>query len=82
MIALSVDPLDSHTKWVKDINETQRTEVNYPILADADRTVSNMYDMIHPNDSGTSTVRSVFVIGPDKKIKLTVRRQTNLDTRC
>jgi thioredoxin-dependent peroxiredoxin len=72
MIALSVDPLDSHKTWISDINETQRTEVNYPILADADRTVSNLYDMIHPNASETATVRSVFIIGPDKKIKLTL----------
>ena len=72
MIALSVDPLDSHTKWLKDINETQKTEVNYPILADADKTVSNLFDMIHPNASETATVRSVFIIGPDKKIKLTI----------
>lgn len=72
MIALSVDPLDSHAKWVNDINDTQNTKVNYPILADADRTVSNLYDMIHPNASETATVRSVFVIGPDKKIKLTI----------
>lgn len=72
MIALSVDPLESHTKWVNDINDTQNTKVNYPILADADRTVSNLYDMIHPNANETATVRSVFVIGPDKKIKLTI----------
>lgn len=72
MIALSVDPLESHTKWLKDINETQKTEVNYPILADADKTVSNLFDMIHPNASETATVRSVFIIGPDKKIKLTI----------
>ena len=72
MIALSVDPLDSHTKWLKDINETQKTEVNYPILADADKTVSNLFDMIHPNASETATVRSGVIIGPDKKIKLTI----------
>jgi alkyl hydroperoxide reductase subunit AhpC len=72
MIALSVDPIDSHSKWVNDINDTQNTKINYPILADADRTVSNLYDMIHPNANETATVRSVFVIGPDKKIKLTI----------
>lgn len=70
--ALSVDPLDSHVGWISDINETQNADVNFPIIADADRTVSNLYDMIHPNASETATVRSVFVIGPDKKIKLTL----------
>ncbi|AKQ46245.1 peroxidase [Rufibacter radiotolerans] len=68
--ALSVDPLDSHHGWIQDINETQNTTVNFPIIADADRNVSNLYDMIHPNASDTFTVRSVFVIGPDKKVKL------------
>ncbi|GAB2549040.1 peroxiredoxin [Rufibacter soli] len=68
--ALSVDPLDSHHGWIQDINETQNTTVNFPIIADADRHVSNLYDMIHPNASDTFTVRSVFVIGPDKKVKL------------
>ncbi|MCM2272261.1 MAG: peroxiredoxin [candidate division Zixibacteria bacterium] len=72
MIALSVDPLDSHKKWIEDINDTQQAQVNYPILADADRVVSHLYDMIHPNASETATVRSVFVVGPDKKIKLTI----------
>jgi alkyl hydroperoxide reductase subunit AhpC len=70
--ALSVDPIESHLGWVHDINETQGTEVNFPIIADAERTVANLYDMIHPNASETATVRSVFVIGPDKKIKLTL----------
>jgi alkyl hydroperoxide reductase subunit AhpC len=70
VIALSVDPLDSHTGWAKDIEETQGTAVNFPMIADPDKTVANLYDMIHPNASDTATVRSVFVIGPDKKIKL------------
>ncbi|WP_207435665.1 peroxiredoxin [Sabulibacter ruber] len=68
--ALSVDPLDSHHGWIADINETQNTTVNFPIIADADRKVSDLYDMIHPNASDTFTVRSVFIIGPDKKVKL------------
>jgi thioredoxin-dependent peroxiredoxin len=71
-IALSVDPLDKHTAWIGDINETQGTEVNFPILADADRRVSELYDLIHPNASTTATVRSLFVIDPAKKIRLTI----------
>jgi len=70
-IALSIDPLDAHGKWVKDINETQNTTVNFPILADADKTVANLYDMIHPNASTTATVRSVFIIDPKKVIRTT-----------
>ncbi|KAA9357075.1 peroxiredoxin [Larkinella humicola] len=72
VIAVSVDPLESHTEWVKDINETQHTTVNFPMIADKDRQVAELYDMIHPNASEKSTVRSVFIIGPDKKIKLTL----------
>ncbi len=72
VIAVSVDPLSSHTEWIKDINETQHTIVNFPIIADHDRVVANLYDMIHPNANETFTVRSVFVIGPDKKVKLTL----------
>lgn len=72
IIAVSVDPLDSHKGWVKDINETQHTVVNFPIIADADKKVAALYDMIHPNANDKFTVRSVFVIGPDKKIKLTL----------
>lgn len=72
MIAISVDPLDSHRGWVKDINETQNTTVNFPIIADSDKKVANLYDMIHPNANNNLTVRSVFIIGPDKKIKLTL----------
>ncbi|HEY1193886.1 peroxiredoxin [Flavobacterium sp.] len=72
VIALSVDGLDSHKEWIKDINETQNTEVNFPIIADEDKKVANLYDMLHPNASDKFTVRSVFVIGPDKKIKLTL----------
>lgn len=66
-IALSVDPVDSHNKWISDINETQLTQVNFPILADADRKVSSLYDMIHPNANATLTVRSLFIIDPAKK---------------
>lgn len=72
VIALSVDPLDSHAGWVNDINETQNTIVNFPIIADADKKVANLYDMIHPNANNNSTVRSVFVVGVDKKIKLII----------
>ena len=72
VVALSVDPLDSHNSWVKDINETQNCNVNFPIIADEDRKVAELYDMIHPNANEKLTVRSVFVIGPDKKIKLMI----------
>lgn len=68
--ALSVDGVESHHGWIKDINETQNTTVNFPIIADEDRKVSDLYDMIHPNADSTLTVRSVFVIGTDKKVKL------------
>lgn len=71
-IALSVDPVDSHHKWIGDINETQNTTVNFPIIADADRKVSELYDLIHPNASTTATVRSLFIIDPAKKIRLTI----------
>lgn len=70
MIAVSVDPLDSHFTWIKDINETQSTTMNFPIIADEDKKVANLYDMIHPNANDKQTVRSVFIIGPDKKVKL------------
>lgn len=70
-IAISIDPLDSHGKWIKDINETQNTTVNFPILADADKTVARLYDMIHPNASTSDTVRSVFIIDPKKVIRTT-----------
>src|SRR6476660_4924979 len=70
MIGLSVDPVDSHAGWAKDIEETQGTALNFPVIADADKKVSDLYDMIHPNASDTFTVRSVYVIGPDKKVKL------------
>ncbi|APV50571.1 peroxidase [Betaproteobacteria bacterium GR16-43] len=71
-IAISVDPLESHNGWVGDINETQNTKVNFPILADPDRKVANLYDMIHPNANDTLTVRSLFVIDPKKKVRLTI----------
>ena len=72
VIGLSVDPLDSHGGWAKDIEETQGTALNFPLIADPDRKISNLYDMIHPNASETFTVRSVYVIGPDKKVKLMI----------
>ncbi len=71
VIGLSVDPADSHKLWAKDIEETQGHALNFPLIADSDRKVSDLYDMIHPNASETFTVRSVFIIGPDKKIKAT-----------
>ena len=70
--ALSADPLESHKKWVGDINETQHTTVNYPLIADPEFKVANLYGMVHPNVTDKFTVRSVFVIGPDKKVKLTI----------
>lgn len=72
VIALSVDPVDSHKKWIDDINDTQNTTVNFPIVADPDRKVSQLYGMIHPNASETFTVRSLFVIDPNKKVRLTI----------
>lgn len=72
VLAVSVDPLDAHRGWINDINETQNCTVAYPIIADSERNVANLYDMIHPNALDNMTVRSVFVIGPDKKIKLTL----------
>ncbi len=72
VLAVSVDPLDKHMGWRNDINETQNCTVDFPIIADEDRTVSNLYGMIHPNASETFTVRSLFVIGPDKKVKLMI----------
>ena len=70
VLALSIDPIDKHHGWVCDINETQNVDVQFPIIADEDRKVATLYDMIHPNASATSTVRSLFIIGPDKKLKL------------
>jgi len=72
VLAVSVDPLDKHHGWVNDINETQNCTVNFPIIADEDRKVAELYDMIHPNASLTATVRSVFIIAPDKTVKLTL----------
>jgi thioredoxin-dependent peroxiredoxin len=72
VLALSVDPIDKHHGWIKDINETQSCDVDFPIIADEDRKVADLYDMIHPNASATATVRSLFVIGPDKKVKLMI----------
>ncbi len=72
VLAVSVDGLESHKGWINDINETQNTSVNFPLIADEDRKVADLYGMIHPNASDSMTVRSVFVIGPDKKVKLTL----------
>lgn len=72
VMALSVDPLDSHFEWIKDINETQSVNVNYPLIADEDKKVAELYDMINPGITEKVTVRSVFIIGPDKKVKLTL----------
>jgi alkyl hydroperoxide reductase subunit AhpC len=72
MLALSVDGADSHNEWIKDINEVQHTTVNFPIIADEDKKVSDLYDMIHPNADNNLTVRSVFIIAPDKTVKLTL----------
>ena len=71
VIAVSVDPIESHGGWIKDINETQNASVSFPLIADKDRSVALLYDMIHPNADETATVRTLFVIGPDKKVKLT-----------
>ena len=72
VIAVSVDPVDSHKEWTKDIEEVGNVKLNYPLIGDPDRKVADLYGMIHPNASDTATVRSVFVIGPDKKVKLTI----------
>ena len=72
VMAVSVDPIESHQKWIADINETQACTMNFPLIADPERKVATAYDMIHPNVDDKATVRSVFVIGPDKKIKLTI----------
>jgi thioredoxin-dependent peroxiredoxin len=72
VLAISVDNVEDHFGWIKDINETQNADVDFPLIADKDRTISELYDMIHPNASATATVRSVFIIGADKKIKLTL----------
>jgi alkyl hydroperoxide reductase subunit AhpC len=72
VLAISVDPLESHKGWIGDIDETQHTHVNFPIIADPDHKVADLYGMIHPNASDTVTVRSVFIVGPDKKLKLTI----------
>ena len=72
IIALSVNSVDDHAGWIADINETQNAEVGFPLIADPERKVAQLYDMIHPNALDNMTVRSVFVIGPDKKVKLTL----------
>lgn len=72
VLAVSVDPLDKHMGWRNDINETQNVNVDFPIIADPDKTVANLYGMLHPKASETATVRSLFVISPDKKIKLMI----------
>lgn len=72
VLAVSVDPIDKHMSWRNDINETQHCTVDFPIIADEEKKVANLYDMIHPNASETFTVRSLFIIGPDKKLKLSL----------
>jgi len=72
VLAVSVDDIDSHNRWIPDINEVNDTVVNFPIIADEGRKVAELYDMIHPNASEKATVRSVFIVGPDKKVKLTL----------
>lgn len=72
VLAVSIDPLEKHNSWVNDINETQKVTVGFPLIADEDRNVATLYDMIHPNASLTATVRSLFVIGPDKAVKLMI----------
>jgi alkyl hydroperoxide reductase subunit AhpC len=72
LIAVSVDDVDSHQRWKSDISETQGAELNFPIIGDADRKVADLYDMIHPNANDTLTVRSVFIVDPNKKVKLTL----------
>jgi alkyl hydroperoxide reductase subunit AhpC len=72
VLAVSVDPLDKHMGWLNDINQTQNCHVEFPIIADEDKKVAGLYDMIHPNASETATVRSLFIIGPDKKLKLSL----------
>lgn len=72
VLALSVDPVDKHLSWIKDINETQQCQVEFPIIADEDEKVSELYDFIHPNASATATVRSLVIIGPDKTVKLII----------
>lgn len=72
ILAVSVDSAESHKGWIKDINETQNTDVQYPIIGDSDGKVANLYDMIHPEADDTKTVRTVFIIGPDKKVKMTL----------
>ncbi|MFM1756536.1 MAG: hypothetical protein RL621_1497 [Bacteroidota bacterium] len=72
VLALSVDGVASHQEWIKDINETQHVNVGFPIIADEDKSIAHAYDMIHPKASETFTVRSLFIIGPDKKIKLSI----------
>ena len=72
VLAVSVDPLERHAGWVNDINETQNVKVDFPLIADSERNVATLYDMIHPNASATATVRSLFIIGPDKLVKLVI----------
>ena len=72
VLALSVDPVDKHISWINDINETQHCTVDFPIIADDDKKVSNLYDFLHPNASATTTVRSLVIIGPDKAVKLII----------
>ena len=82
VLAVSVDPVDSHKGWVNDINETQHCNVDFPIIADEERKVSDLYDMIHPNASETQTVRSLFIISPDKKVKLIITYPASTGRNC
>ena len=82
VLAVSVDPVDKHFEWVKDINETQQCTVGFPIIADPDRNVADLYDMIHPNSSENFTVRSLFIIGPDKKVKLIITYPASSSGGC
>lgn len=77
-LGLSTDSVGEHNKWIPDVNETQHTDLQFPIVADTDHTVGNLYQMIHPGTSKTAAVRSVFIIGPDKKIKLTMTYPMNV----
>ncbi len=77
-IGLSTDSVDEHNKWISDVNETQNTELNFPIIADKEKEVASLYDMIHPNADTTATVRSVFIIDPNKKVRLTLTYPMNV----
>src|SRR5829696_6511328 len=81
VIGLSVDPVDDHKRWAGDIKDVTGSELNFPLIADPDKSIANKYDMIHPNASDTATVRSVFVVGPDNKVKLTLTYPASTDRK-